>query len=104
MESRSLRASATASDDLDATSDLTLAWRVYDLQGNTVLQGGNEPVYNITDLSAGYYIVEVTATDSMGLSSSASVDIEYTQLDTDGDWTSTCSSDTWFDGSTGKSW
>ena len=103
MESRSLRASATASDDLDATSDLTLAWRVYDLQGNTVLQGGNEPVYNITDLSAGYYIVEVTATDSMGLSSSASVDIEYTQLDTDGDWTSTCSSDTWFDGSTGKS-
>ena len=103
MEGDSIRASATFSDDLDAPEDIVLSWKVYDMQGNTVLQGGNEPMYNITDLGAGFYVVEVTATDSLGKSASASTDFEYTQLDTDGDWTSSCSSDTWFDATTGKS-
>ena len=103
MESESLRATAVVSDDLDQNEALVLSWAVYDLQGNAVLQSGNEAVFNITDLSAGFYIVEVTATDSMGLSASASADFEYTQLDTDGDWSSTCSSETWFDATTGKS-
>lgn len=103
MEGDFLRASATFSDDLDNNDDVLLSWRVLDMQGNVVLQAGNEPVYNITDLGAGFYIVEVTATDSLGASSTASTDFEYTQLDTDGDWSSTCSSDTWFDPQTGKS-
>ena len=103
MESESIRATATASDDLDDASALTYSWKVYDAQGNAVLQSGNEMVYNITDLAAGYYVVEVKATDSYGASSTASRDFEYTQLDTDGDWSSTCSSDTWFDATTGKS-
>ena len=103
MESEYIRATATASDDLDDASALTFSWKVYDAQGNAVLQSGNEMIYNITDLTAGYYVVEVTATDSYGASSTASKDLEYTQLDTDGDWTSTCSSDTWFDATIGKS-
>ena len=103
METDFIRASATYSDDLDDQSAIVLSWKVYDLQGNEVLGGGNEPVFNITDLSAGFYVVEVTATDSLGRSATASTDFEYTQLDTDGDWTSTCSSDTWFDATTGKS-
>ena len=60
-------------------------------------------MYNITDLSAGFYIVEVTATDTLGMSASASMDFEYTLLDTDEDWSSTCSSESWFDPETGKS-
>jgi hypothetical protein len=103
MEADSLRASATYSDDLDDLNDIVLAWKVYDMQGNPVLQGGNEPEFNITDLSAGFYVVEVTATDTLGQSATASTDFEYTQLDTDGDWSSTCSSETWFDPETGKS-
>ena len=103
MEGDFLRASATYSDDLDSDDDVVLSWKVYDMQGNVVLQAGNEPVYNITDLGAGFYVVEVTATDSLGAASTASTDFEYTQLDTDGDWSSTCSSDTWFDPETGKS-
>ena len=102
METDSLRASAIYSDDLDAADAIVLSWKVYDLQGNEVLGGGNEPVFNLTDLSAGFYVIEVTATDSLGLSSTDSTDIEYTQLDSDGDWTSTCSSDSWFDATTGK--
>jgi hypothetical protein len=103
MEGDFLRASATYSDDLDSDDDVVLSWKVYDMQGNVVLQAGNEPVYNITDIGAGFYVVEVTATDSLGAASTASTDFEYTQLDTDGDWSSTCSSDTWFDPETGKS-
>ncbi len=103
MEGDFLRASATVSDDLDESGSLVLAWKVYDMQNRIVLEGGNEPVYNITDLSAGFYVVEVTATDTLGLQSTASMDFEYTQLDTDGDWSSSCSSTTWFDPQTGKS-
>ena len=103
MEGDSIRATATYSDDLDALSDIVLSWRVLDLQGNVVLLAGNEPVFNITDLTAGFYIVEVTATDSFGEKTSATVDFEYTLLDTDNDWSSTCSSDAWFDPNTGKS-
>lgn len=54
-------------------------------------------MFNITDLAAGYYVIEVTVQDTYGLTSTDSVDIEYTLLDTDLDWLSTCSSDTWWD-------
>ncbi len=103
MEGDSLRASASYSDDMDGLAELVLSWRIYDMQGNTVLQGGDEPVYNITDLTAGFYIVEVTVTDSFGLAASASMDFEYTLLDTDNDWSASCSATTWFDPNTGKS-
>ena len=103
MEGDSIRASATVNDDMDVDSELVLSWRVYDMAGNTVLQGGNEPVFNITDLTAGFYIVEATVVDTYGEQATASMDFEYTLLDTDNDWSSSCSSDTWFDPNTGKS-
>ena len=102
MEGDAIRASATYSDDMDATGDLTLSWRVYDMQGNDVLQGGNEPVFNITDLTSGFYIVEVTVVDSYGEQAVASMDFEYTLLDTDNDWSTSCTAPTWFDPDTGK--
>ena len=103
MEGDFIRASAAFSDDMDADDDLVISWRVYDLAGVTVSQAGNEPVFNITDLTAGFYIVEVTVTDTYGEQTTASMDFEYTLLDTDNDWSSSCSSDTWFDPNTGKS-
>ena len=103
MEGDSIRASASFTDDMDGTDALVVSWRVYDMQGNAVLQGGNEPVFNITDLTAGFYIVEVKVTDTFGEEATASMDFEYTLLDTDNDWSSSCSSDTWFDPNTGKS-
>ena len=103
MEGDSIRASATFTDDMDGADALVVSWHVYDMQGNAVLQGGNEPVFNITDLTAGFYIVEVKVTDTFGEEATASMDFEYTLLDTDNDWSSSCSSDTWFDPNTGKS-
>ena len=103
MEGDFIRASASYSDDMDSIDDLVLSWRVYDLQGNDVLQAGNEPVYNITDLPAGFYIVEVKVVDTFGEQATASMDFEYTLLDTDDDWSASCSSTTWFDPNTGKS-
>ena len=102
MEGDSIRAEVLVQDDLDDAESIIISWKVYDVSGNTILQSGNEPVFNITDLSAGFYIVEVTALDSYGLSSSTSVDIEYTLLDTDRDWLSTCQPDTWFDSTLGR--
>jgi hypothetical protein len=102
MEGDSIRAAVRVQDDIDSEENIIISWKIYDVSGNVVLQGGNEPMYNITDLQAGFYVVEVTATDSYGLSSSASVDIEYTLLDTDRDWLSTCQSDTWFDSTLGR--
>jgi len=102
MEGDSIRAAVRVQDDIDGVESIIISWKVYDVSGNAVLQNGNEPVFNITDLTAGFYVVEVTATDSYGLSSSTSVDIEYTLLDTDLDWLSTCQSDTWFDSTLGR--
>ena len=102
MEGDSIRAVVSVGDDIDNADDLTISWNVFDVSGNSVLQGGNEPMYNITDLTAGFYIVEVTVRDTYGLSSTDSVDIEYTLLDTDDDWLSTCLSDTWFDSTLGR--
>ena len=42
-------------------------------------------------------------TDTLGLTSSTSVDFEVTLLDTDRDWLSSCDAETWFDASNGRS-
>jgi hypothetical protein len=47
------------------------------------------------------YVLQVIATDDLSLSSTVEVDIEVTLLDTDGDWISSCSSETWFDADNG---
>lgn len=105
MESVYLRASAEYSDDLDSNEDLTLVWIVTDSSGVEVMRGPNEPMYNITDLQHGLYVLELQVTDTLGGTSSATVDFEVTELDSDGDWTSTCLVSTvtgvWFDASIG---
>ena len=65
------------------------------------LYGPNEAQYNITDLQYGLYVLEVIVTDTLGATSSDAVDFEVTELDSDGDWTSTCiftqTTGVWFD-------
>ena len=105
METTPLNAAATYSDDLDEVQDLTVQWFITDATGDEVMEGPNEPQFNITDLPYGFYVLEARVTDALGASSSDSVDFEITQLDTDGDWTSSCiytqATDVWFNSNLG---
>ena len=105
METTPLNAEATYNDDLDAVEALSLQWIITDAQGNVVMQGPNEPQFNITDLPYGFYVLEARVTDALGASSSDTVDFEITQLDTDGDWTNACtytqSTQVWFNAEIG---
>ncbi len=105
MESVHLLAAADYSDDLDAVADLTLVWIITDSSGVEVMRGPNEPQYNITDLQYGLYVLELRVTDTLGATSSSAVDFEVTELDSDEDWTNTCTftigTGVWFDGTNG---
>ena len=105
MESVHLLATASYSDDLDSLEQLTLSWVIFDSSGNEVLRGPNEAQYNITDLQHGLYVLELQVTDTLGASSTDAVDFEVTELDSDGDWTNTCtftlSTGVWFDAENG---
>ena len=107
MESVHLLAAAEYSDDLDAAGDLTLVWIITDSAGVEVMRGPNEAQYNITDLQYGLYVLELRVTDTLGASSTAAVDFEVTELDSDGDWTNTCiftiGTGVWFDSTNGFS-
>ena len=105
METTPLNAEATYNDDLDAVEALSLQWIITDATGDVVMQGPNEPQFNITDLPYGFYVLEAKVTDALGASSSDTVDFEITQLDTDGDWTNACtftqSTQVWFNAEIG---
>ena len=105
METTPLNAQVVYSDDLDSTQDLTVEWIITDATGSEVMRGPNEADYNITDLPYGFYVLEAKVTDSLGASSSDTADFEITQLDTDGDWTSSCTytqqTDVWFNADIG---
>jgi len=103
METEYITSEITVSDDLDSIDDVVIHWMIQDSQGNEVYSHTGDTSYNITDLSAGFYLLLVEATDTLGSSSSKSVDFEVTLLDTDGDWLSTCDTETWFDASNGRS-
>ena len=107
MESVHLLAAAEFSDDLDDAQDLTLVWIITDSSSVEVMRGPNEPQYNITDLQFGLYVLELRVTDTLGATSSHTVDFEVTELDSDGDWTNTCdvtmSTGVWFDATNGYS-
>ena len=107
MESYPLLAILNYSDDHDLLQDLSLVWIVTDASGVEVMRGPSEPQYNITDLQFGLYVLEVYVTDTLGATSSDAVDFEITELDSDGDWTSTCiftqSTGVWFDQENGYS-
>lgn len=102
METLPVGISITLLDDTTELSELVTTWSVYDAQNQLVKQGqATSTTFNITSLDTGLFVVQLVVVDDLGLSSMAEVDIEITQLDTDGDWVSTCSSDTWFDATNG---
>jgi hypothetical protein len=105
METTPLNAQVSYSDDLDAPQDLVVEWIITDATGSEVMRGPNEPEYNITDLPYGFYVLEAKVTDALGSTSSDTVDFEITQLDTDGDWTNSCTytqqTDVWFNAEIG---
>ena len=105
METTPLNAQVTYSDDLDSIDELTIEWIITDASGEEVLRGPNEAQYNITDLPYGFYVLEAKVTDALGASTSDAVDFEITQLDTDGDWTPSCTytqqTNVWFNSAIG---
>ena len=102
MESIPIEIALTVLDDTTELSDIALTWKIFDAQNQLVKEGvATSTQFNVTLSDTGLFVLQVTATDDLGLSTTAEVDIEITQLDTDGDWVSTCSSETWFDASKG---
>ena len=102
METIPVEVAITVLDDTTEMVDMGLSWKVFDAQNQLVSEGGTtSTTFNITSLDTGLFVVQIMAMDNLGLTTIAEVDIEITQLDTDGDWSSTCSSTTWFDSSTG---
>ena len=104
MESTPIEVMYTVSDDTTALSDITMSWKIFDAQSQLVTEGQLSDTgapFNVTNLDSGLYVLQLTATDELSLFSTVEVDFEVTLLDTDGDWISTCSSDTWFDATNG---
>ena len=102
METTPVEISLTVLDDTTDPSNIGITWTIYDAQNQQVKEGQTTTgIFNISGLDTGLFVLQLVATDNLGLATIAEVDIEITQLDTDGDWTSTCSSDTWFDASRG---
>tara|TARA_B100001121_G_scaffold308811_1_gene333827 strand:- start:943 stop:5595 length:4653 start_codon:yes stop_codon:yes gene_type:complete len=98
METMPVEVSISVSDDTTVFENISINWQVFDAQNQLVKDGQSTSImFNISNLDSGLFVVSITATDNLGLTSMVEVDIEVTQLDTDGDWTSSCSSDTWFD-------
>lgn len=102
METAPVEVSISVVDDTTELSNIVLEWQVFDAQSQLVREGqSTSTLFNITNMETGLFVVSITATDDLGLSSLVEVDIEITELDTDGDWVSSCSSDTWFDAANG---
>ena len=102
METMPVEVSLTVLDDTAALSDITLTWKVFNAQNQLVKEGTTElTTFNITSLETGLFVLQLMAVDDLGLSTIAEVDLEVTQLDTDGDWISTCNTETWFDATNG---
>ncbi len=97
MESLPIVVVLEVSDDLERPEDLSYDWVVTDVRAIVVARSTDAMRTNLTDLPPGLYVIEATVTDVYGASSTAALDVEVTPLDTDGDWTSTCSDLTWTD-------
>ncbi len=97
MESLPVQVSLDVTDDLEEAEDLHYDWVVTDVRAIVVARSTDVIATNLTDLPPGIYVIEVSVTDGYGAVGMATLDIEVTQLDTDGDWTSTCSDLTWSD-------
>jgi hypothetical protein len=97
MESLPIEARLNVGDDHEDPADLLYDWTVRDDMGVVMMRSSEALVWNITDLPADLYLFEVVVTDGYGASTTVLLDVEVTPLDTDGDWTSTCSELTWYD-------
>lgn len=97
MESLPIEARLNVADDLQDPAELVYDWIVRDDMGVVMMRSTEAIVWNITDLPADLYLFEVVVTDGYGASTTVLLDVEVTPLDTDGDWTSTCSELTWYD-------
>ena len=98
METIPIEIKALVSDDLDDNSDLIIEWNV--VVGQTSLMQLFGEWNNITDLEEGEYVLTLEVTDKQGLSTTDSIGISVTLLDSDGDWISTCNienTDNWYD-------
>lgn len=95
MESLPIEVRAVISDDLDSNDELQIVWRATISQTEMMQLTGEWN--NLTDLEAGIYVLTLEVTDTQGLMSTDTVSFEVTLLDSDNDWTNTCSSETWFD-------
>ena len=102
MESLPIAAQLTVTDDHEDAEDLTYDWTVSDDMGIVLMRSNAVLSWNITDLPADLYLIQVVVTDGYGASTTVLLDVEVTPLDTDGDWTSTCSELTWYDEQTAK--
>ena len=100
METVPIEVIYTVFDDTTILSDIAMSWKVFDAQSQLVKEGilsDSASSFNVTNMGPGLYVLQVIATDDLSLFSTVEVDFEVTLLDTDGDWISSCSSDTWFD-------
>ena len=97
MESTPIEAQLSVEDDHEAASDLSYDWTVRDDTGVIMMRSTDALAWNITDLPADLYLIEVVVTDAYGASTTVLLDVEVTPLDTDGDWTASCSELTWYD-------
>ena len=95
MESLPIEVRAVVSDDLDSNDDLQIVWKA--TIGQTEMMQLNGEWNNLTDLSAGLYVLTLEVTDTQGLTSTDSLSFEVTLLDSDNDWANTCNVETWFD-------
>lgn len=104
METTPIEVIYTVSDDTTPLANIVMSWKVFDAQSQLVSEGvlsDTGIAFNVTNIEPGLYVLQVIATDELNLFSTVEVDFEVTLLDTDGDWISTCSSDTWFDATNG---
>jgi hypothetical protein len=104
METTPVEVMYTVADDTTPLSEITMSWKIFNAQSQLVSEGllsETESPFNITNVQPGLYVLQLIATDDLSLFSTVEVDFEVTLLDTDGDWISTCSSDTWFDAANG---
>jgi hypothetical protein len=95
METEVIEIRALISDDLDSNEELEIEWNV--VVGQTSVMQLFGEWNNITDLPQGLYVLTLTVTDDQGEISTDSMQIEITPLDSDGDYTSTCNEDSWYD-------
>ena len=97
MESTPIEAQLNVEDDHQEAANLTYDWTVRDDMGVVMMRSTDALAWNITDLPADLYLIEVMVTDAYGASTTVLLDVEVTPLDTDGDWTASCSELTWYD-------